>query len=243
VVTSGGFHPPVGKFDGVIGRAAVPGVFDARRLNRAQGREPRFGDLGAEFSRCVDEAQPTWFPHGERTPQHRRLPSPATVSTARLLNNRWLGEEGRTGAGSRFGTPEGHRLRIETRALEAAMYADTVDLRWWSRAAPRAGYDEGCRGDGKCRRSAVPEPQVLGTVPRSMGVLLCDDGYSIEEACVLQGLPADHAAHFPVPPRKQLQVLANAVPREMGRASCRREARAHRGGPVTPRDRAARSRV
>jgi len=46
--------------------------------------------------------------------------------------------------------------------------------------------------------------------------------YSIEEACVLQGLPADHAAHFPFTKEAKLQVLANGVPERWAEPSCRR---------------------
>ncbi|HWB13315.1 MAG TPA: DNA cytosine methyltransferase [Pirellulales bacterium] len=55
------FHPPIGKFDGVIGGPPCQAFSSLARLVRASGREPRFGNLIPEFERCVLEASPSWF--------------------------------------------------------------------------------------------------------------------------------------------------------------------------------------
>lgn len=55
------FHPPAGKFDGVIGGPPCQMFSSLARLVRANGHEPKFGNLIPEFERCVVEAQPAWF--------------------------------------------------------------------------------------------------------------------------------------------------------------------------------------
>lgn len=55
------FHPPAGKVDGVIGGPPCQMFSSLARLVRANGHEPRFGNLIPEFERCIVEAQPAWF--------------------------------------------------------------------------------------------------------------------------------------------------------------------------------------
>ncbi len=55
------FHPPAGKFDGIIGGPPCQTFSALSRLVRANGHEPRFGNLIPEFERCVSEAEPAWF--------------------------------------------------------------------------------------------------------------------------------------------------------------------------------------
>src|SRR6185312_16201865 len=55
------FHPPAGRFDGVIGGPPCQAFSSLANLVRANGYEPKFGNLIPEFERCVREALPTWF--------------------------------------------------------------------------------------------------------------------------------------------------------------------------------------
>lgn len=55
------FYPPPGRFDGVIGGPPCQSFSALANLVRANGHQPRFGDLFPEFARCVAEAQPDWF--------------------------------------------------------------------------------------------------------------------------------------------------------------------------------------
>lgn len=55
------FHPPAGKFDGVIGGPPCQAFSSLVHLNRKKGIEPSFGNLIPEFVRCVEEAKPAWF--------------------------------------------------------------------------------------------------------------------------------------------------------------------------------------
>lgn len=55
------FHPPPGRFDGVIGGDPCQAHSSLANLVRAKGLEPSFPDLTPEFERVVSEAQPEWF--------------------------------------------------------------------------------------------------------------------------------------------------------------------------------------
>jgi site-specific DNA-cytosine methylase len=55
------FHPPAGKFDGVIGGPPCQAFSSLARLVRANGHQPKFGNLIPEFERCVAEIEPAWF--------------------------------------------------------------------------------------------------------------------------------------------------------------------------------------
>jgi DNA (cytosine-5)-methyltransferase 1 len=76
------FHPPAGKFDGVIGGPPCKGESRLAHLN---------GDVGAtlwqEFRRVVEEAYPYWWVM-EAVKAH-----PHMDSRPLALNNRWFGEK------------------------------------------------------------------------------------------------------------------------------------------------------
>ena len=55
------WHALPGRFDGVIGGPPCQAFSRLAALTRAQGNEPRFGNLIPEFERVVAEAQPRWF--------------------------------------------------------------------------------------------------------------------------------------------------------------------------------------
>lgn len=83
------FHPPAGKFDGVIGGPPCQCFSGLANLVRACGNEPHFGNLIPEFERCVAEARPSWFLM-EEVPQ---APAPAVAGYGIrqfILNNCWL---------------------------------------------------------------------------------------------------------------------------------------------------------
>lgn len=69
------FHPPAGRFDGVIGGPPCQMFSSLANLVRAKGYEPRFGNLIPEYQRCVEEARPEWFLM-EEVPQ-APVPEPA----------------------------------------------------------------------------------------------------------------------------------------------------------------------
>jgi len=83
------FHPPAGRFDGVIAGPPCQEFSSLSRLVRATGRKPKFGNLIPEFERCVSEAKPTWFLM-ENVPQAPTPKIPQYSTTSFLLDNSWL---------------------------------------------------------------------------------------------------------------------------------------------------------
>jgi DNA (cytosine-5)-methyltransferase 1 len=55
------FHPPAGRFDGVIGGPPCQAFSQLAYIVKAMGKQPKFGNLIPEFERCVGEAAPDWF--------------------------------------------------------------------------------------------------------------------------------------------------------------------------------------
>lgn len=231
------FHPPAGVFAGVIGGPPCQTFSQLANLVRAQGHEPKFGNLIPEFERCVAEAAPAWFVM-ENVPG---APVPVVagygVHTQRL-NNRWLGEEQHRLRAWSFGTRgETVRLMIETLALELALRHVTVLTGGMSRGVsptvtklgPHARERVGPMGtvlsDGR------PGRRERNTVP---GTVTSSDGgaskkmwrYTLAEALELQGLPADFLTHAPFTAAGKLGAVANGVPIPMGRAIARAVKRA-----------------
>ena len=169
------FHPPAGVFAGVIGGPPCQSFSKLVNLIRAQGHEPRFGNLIPEFERVVAEAVPAWFLM-ENVPD---APVPAIngyqVHTQRL-NNRWVpdgngygGEQHRLRVFS-FGSRDGRKLEVGTVALEAALRHETVvsDGRPGRRARNTKGKGPTVTRDRVVPRSARqyagPAPTVTSNV-------------------------------------------------------------------------------
>jgi len=215
------FHPPAGVFGGVIGGPPCQTFSALARLNRSQGRIPKFGNLIPEFVRCVAEAGPGWF----LMENVADAPTPEVegfIVHRQLLNNRWLYQEQNRLRAFSFGTQDGRRFNIETVALETPLWMASV-----------TGGDWGPGTRWKMRRGM---PTVTGNVgggrhrkPRFPGTVTGSDGgksvrmmrYSLEEACALQGLPARFLEHMPFRRDAALQMIANGVPLAMGRAVAR----------------------
>lgn len=92
------FHPPAGKFDGVIGGPPCQSFSSLAHLVRANGHEPKFGNLIPEFERCVLEAQPAWFlmENVRAAPEPFALSGRFTYSTKSFLicNSQIAGDDG-----------------------------------------------------------------------------------------------------------------------------------------------------
>ena len=114
------FHPPSGVFDGVVGGPPCQTFSRLAHLVRANGYEPRFGNLIPEFERVVFEAQPAWFVMENVSDAPLPVVDGYQVHS-QLLNNRWLGEEQQRVRRISFGTRDGRKLHIELAALESAV--------------------------------------------------------------------------------------------------------------------------
>lgn len=231
------FHPPAGRFDGVIGRfdGVIGGppcqAFSSlAHLVRANGCEPKFGNLIPEFERCAREAEPQWF----LMENVQQAPEPNIQGYAVksfLLNNACL--LGADGLGQ-----EQERVR---RFSFGVIGGGAPDLRRWIDFAvlmlPAVRHNECLTGghdrppSARRRRKAVlssnhPVPFKIGGSGKRKSTVTSSDGgpsvrmsrYSFAEACRLQGLPEDFLADAPFRADAKLKAVANGVPLPMGRA-------------------------
>lgn len=87
------FHPPMHKFDGIIGGPPCQSWSGLGNVNRARwGDECMMPDRIPEFERCVEEAMPVWFLM-ENVPTAPRPSCAGYEIVERICNNRWCGGE------------------------------------------------------------------------------------------------------------------------------------------------------
>jgi DNA (cytosine-5)-methyltransferase 1 len=197
------FHPPAGKFDGVIGGPPCQVFSRLAHMVRANGYEPKFGNLIPEFERCVHEAQPDWFVM-EEVPD---APIPAVDGYGvryRLLNNRWLGEPQNRLRMISFGVRGmGRPLPIQVEALMS------IDFEYAATGGSQREVPIAIGGSGKPKRH--------GREGRSRMPFNSKSGDAFRECCRKQGLPSDFdLAAFTV--GAKCQAVGNGVPLPMGRA-------------------------
>ena len=237
------FHPPAGKFDGVIGGPPCQAFSSLAHLVRANGHEPRFGNLIPEFERCVAEASPAWFVM-ENVPAAPEPSVPGYGAKGFLLDNSAiLGDGG-------FGL-EQRRVRRITFGLRGR--DDVPSLMRWidlavfflpdaSRAKPiTASHDslENLDSLGKEKKNRVRRSAQLASL-RETPVAIGGSGkvkrtalagchpstrenvrYKFGDALRLQGLPGDFLKDAPFTAEGKLKAVANGVPIPMGRAIAR----------------------
>lgn len=210
------FHPPAGRFDGLIGGPPCQSFSSLAHLVRANGHEPKFGNLIPEFVRCVREAGPQWF----LMENVRQAPVPVVAGYevhSFLWNNAWLpGEDG-------FGQ-EQERLR---RFSFGSGGREPVDLRRWIRPAALMLME---RARPVTAMHDHPDNVTSWSHKRRQKTVFGDGRptrrearqarrrYSLADACRLQGLPDDFLADAPFTAAGKLRVVANGVPLPTGRA-------------------------
>jgi len=243
------FHPPASKFNGVIGGPPCQCFSSLAHLVRANGHEPKFGNLIPEFERCVAEAQPEWFLM-ENVPA---APEPAVEGygvKSFLLDNSSLD------GGDGFGL-EQRRVRRFSFALRGRKDVPSL-MRWIDLATfllpdaqpcllqatvsfAKDGFQHSKEGrERKCRREAPvghgQPPSVRDNVKRTARIsTVCSTmggkggkknfgaggRYRLADALGLQGLPEDFLDHAPFTAEGKLKAVANGVPLPMGRAIAR----------------------
>lgn len=183
------FHPPAGKFEGVIGGPPCQVFSGLANLQRGKGQEPAFGNLIPEFERVVSEARPAWFV----MENVRTAPVPVVtgyVVRDRIIQNRWFGEEQSRIRRMSFGTAAGYRLQIVGEVFVNPEFKQTVTA---CHAGERRVHGKKATG-GRMER------------------------YSVEEAARLQGVDLDMFKLCPFRRDALQKMLANGVPLPMGRA-------------------------
>lgn len=217
------FHPPAGRFDGVIGGPPCQAWSRLRHIVEANGYETA-PDLIPEFERCVAEAAPRWFLM-ENVPG---APLPAVAGyavAAELLRDVWVGGETNRLRRFSFGTRSGCKLRIETLALHRPDPEVAALAQGGQRSRTVAIGGSGKRKDrGALRNYGYTSARILA------------------DHCRLQGLPPEFLAPAPFTVAGKIKAIGNGVPLPMGRAVARAvlEALARDGPGQNPPDQALR---
>lgn len=199
------FHPPAGRFEGVIGGPPCQRFSRLANVVRAvHGEGSLAPDLIPEFERVVAEAQPAWFVM-ENVPA---APVPVVdgyASAYAVANNRWFGGVQNRERRFSFGAVDGggaatmvRELRAQEATLEPAVWEPAVCA---SAGGRRASVRYG--GSGKRKQSSL-------LVTRS-----------VAEEATLQGLPADFLADAPFTAEGKRLAIGNGVPLLLGRAVAR----------------------
>lgn len=194
------FHPPAGRFEGVIGGPPCQAFSRLSHMVRQNGYEPKFGNLVPEFERCVSEAQPDWFVM-ENVPD---APTPSVdyyEIHSFLLNNRQLGDPQNRVRRWSFGNRGCRRtLNVETVVFE---HPDFEYAATGGSARPVAVGGSGKRKKFRDGKGGMP--------------FNSKSGASFRRLCQVQGLPDD----FDLPPftvEAKCKAVGNGVPMPMGRA-------------------------
>lgn len=189
------FHPPPGRFDGIIGGDPCQSHSSLANLVRAKGLEPKFQDMSPEYERVVNEAQPAWFLR-ENVPRAPDI-APDGYSVRSFLLDNWasLGQEQQRKRRWWFGVRDG----------------EAPELRRWIEFAVEAG---GAKPSvtGRNQGAIGVTGGHAGNPPR----------YSLDEMLKLQGLPPDlFGEHTPFTMQARRKMIGNAVPLPMGGALAR----------------------
>jgi DNA (cytosine-5)-methyltransferase 1 len=197
------FHPPAGRFEGVIGGPPCQAFSRLRYLVLHMGKQLA-PNLIPEFERLITAASPAWFVM-ENVPA---APQPKVLGYAvhsQLLNNRWVGGEQNRERRISFGTRaqfKSPRLDVRLEALEPARWRPAVLASGGTRAVPvKLG------GSGKVKKTA----NLIGD--KSTAYL----AHAIRD----QGLPEGFLEKAPFTVAGKIKAIGNGVPLPMGRAIAR----------------------
>lgn len=199
------FHPPLSRFDGVIGGPPCQAFSRLRFLVLHAGKKLA-PNLIPEFERVVRESRPGWFVM-ENVPA---APEPSVHGYsvhAQLLNNRWTGGEQNRSRRICFGTAQGTpwaamKLQVEQVALEAFEWRPAVLASGGTRAVPvKLG------GSGKVKKTA----NLIGDKSRAY----------LSRAIRDQGLPEGFLTKAPFTVAGKIKAIGNGVPLPLGRAIAR----------------------
>jgi DNA (cytosine-5)-methyltransferase 1 len=193
------FHPPAGKFDGVIGGPPCQAFSQLRHLVESNGYQTA-PNLIPEYERVVGEAAPTWF----LMENVREAPQPVVAGYfvhSEMVRDVWCGGETNRLRRFCFGTRDGARLRVATEALHRPDPRPAVCASGGYRDVPVA-----IGGSGKRKKTAANN---LGYTNKR---ILAD---SLRD----QGLPPDFfGKDSPFKADAMQRMVGNGVPLPMGRA-------------------------
>lgn len=194
------FHPPAGKFDGVIGGPPCQMFSRFRYVNPKCGQ--KHGNLIPEFERCVQEARPAWFVM-ENVPD---APSPSIEGyqvKQHLICDVWVGGDTMRKRMFSFGTWQSlDCLKLEIDWLP--LHRPDPELSAYASGGNRP-VPMKMNANGKIKLSAA----------KNMG---WKTAAAAAENALKQGLPADFLSESPFTAAGKCKVIGNGVPMAMGRA-------------------------
>lgn len=209
------FHPPIGRFDGIIGGPPCQAFSRLVHIIRAKGQTPK-PNLIPEYERIVNEAEPAWFvmENVEAAPEPRVA---GYVVCSLKLNNRWcqdgedeIGPEQNRVRRFSFGSPEGLALNIRPSlaAAEHSFYERAVVATSSKEGALAKSQEELARGTSPRMAAMAHRRTPPGQQPRR----------TIERCAELQGLPRGFLKDAPFTASGKYRAIGNGVPLPMGRA-------------------------
>lgn len=205
------FHPPAGRFDGIIGGPPCQAFSRLVHIVRAKGQTPK-PNLIPEFERVVAEANPKWFV----MENVEDAPTPKVEfyhTRSIVLNNRWLGEEQNRVRVFTFGT----RYRFALTRFTVAPSLAALEHPNYERAVVATSSKEGAlaKSQQELARGTSPRMQEMehrrtlpGQQPRR----------TVARCAELQGLPLDFLEGSPYTAAGKYTLIGNGVPLPMGRA-------------------------
>jgi DNA (cytosine-5)-methyltransferase 1 len=199
------FHPPAGRFDGVIGGPPCQAFSRLRHIVEANGYKTA-PNLIPEFERCVREAQPRWFLM-ENVPEAPEPDLPDYFTASQMVRDVWVGGETSRLRRFTFGRdfdPHGWRFEIETLALHRPDPEHAALASGSGRPVPVA-----VGGSGKRKISHKSALKNYGY----------KTGAALTNTLRLQGLPPDFFGEkSALTVQGMIKVAGNGVPLPMGRA-------------------------
>jgi len=191
------FHPPSGKFDGVIGGPPCKAFSSLANVARHRwGEDSVSPDMIPEFVRVVAQAQPDWF----ITENVRGAPVvevPGYRTHAQMLNALEVGGEQDRDRRFCFGTRDGRRLPLQISALRELKRFPTIS------GQGQKQYDH-ATDKLKSRSGAIEDACEAQGLPRDFFDVIARD-LKLHGTDVLTS-------------RGKMLVIGNGVPLPMGRA-------------------------
>lgn len=200
------FHPPAGKFDGVIGGPPCQAFSRLSHMVRHNGLQPKFGNLIPEFERVVQVAGPRWFLM-ENVPDAPDADVQGYSAHSFTINNRQCYDESINDAAIQ------NRVRkfvFGMRGNKTEMLLVETML-WQNREFEHAAIGGTNHGKRKLRTGANGRTNT--TMPFNS-----KSKAAVKELIRKQSLPADYMKHTPFTVEAQCKMLGNGVPLPMGRA-------------------------
>ena len=201
------FHPPAGRFDGVIGGPPCQLFSQMRFIQPLAGK--KHGNLIPEFERVVSECRPSWF----IMENVRDAPLPNVSGYQRrdeLIKDVWVGGETMRLRRFTFGSRQEGRadkFHIDTLALHCTTPEVSALAGGGGRLVPvRIG------GSGK------PKKQYGNSGPRTALGRGGSAKMRLPELLRQQGLPPGFLEEAPFSVTGKCKMLGNGVPLPMGRA-------------------------